>query len=86
MTRFEFNFLRDIEARGHSQRGLGTLNAKLTALEKGWIEELPGGRYGLTVQGSTEMSWAGMDCYCGGGWRVGHAAGCPERDEDDSDA
>jgi len=22
--------------------------------------------------------WDGLDCACGGGWKVGHAAGCPE--------
>jgi hypothetical protein len=25
-----------------------------------------------------DEEWDGLDCYCGGGWKVGHAAGCPE--------
>lgn len=25
-----------------------------------------------------DESWEGLDCYCGGGWKVGHADGCPE--------
>ena len=25
-----------------------------------------------------EHEWDGLSCYCGGGWLVGHNAGCPE--------
>jgi hypothetical protein len=25
-----------------------------------------------------EAEWEGLSCCCGGGWKVGHAAGCPE--------
>lgn len=27
-------------------------------------------------------SWDGLSCGCGGGWLVGHRAGCPEREAD----
>jgi hypothetical protein len=27
-----------------------------------------------------EHSWDGLSCGCGGGWLVGHLAGCPEAD------
>lgn len=26
--------------------------------------------------------WDGLDCGCGGGWKVGHRAGCPEADSE----
>lgn len=25
-----------------------------------------------------DHAWDGLSCSCGGGWLVGHAAGCPE--------
>ena len=48
-----------------------------TPLEKVMLSRT-GGTFGLAVD-----EWDGLDCYCGGGWKVGHAAGCPE-DADDA--
>lgn len=44
-------------------------------------------KQGLTAVEASELatikeehSWDGFSCACGGGWMIGHQAGCPERE------
>lgn len=44
-------------------------------------------KQGLTALEASELAeikhnheWDGFSCSCGGGWMIGHAAGCPEAD------
>jgi len=77
MNAFELRVMQDIRQFGRSQRGGGTDAVLALALTTGWVT-MRDGRMAATAAGDREIKWAGMDCYCGGGWRIGHAAGCPE--------
>lgn len=33
---------------------------------------------GIAKKIREEAAWEGLDCSCGGGWKVGHLSGCPE--------
>ncbi len=82
MDRFVKGVMDDLKARGTTERGEKTGAAIELALSRKWIIPLENGRYAVTAQGDYEMSWAGLSCACGGGWLVGHRAGCPEAMED----